>query len=230
MFRNLCILVLLACLMLGCSNTSLKEFIPSNLLASTNPSDFLTDTTYKQVVIEVIQVEQAEPYTGDFDFLISHIKPLVKKPGGISYVIDKPIPLGEVASKTWTDDDALAFETKYAKLTSSADKLVVHLLFVHGVYYDSGETTNAAQIAPHTAVFFYDVYGRNAGQPPVIETHEFGHMLGLVNHGTPARYGHEDSDHSTHCSNIMCIMFWAASSLQSDFCPSCKSDLLNANK
>ena len=38
--------------------------------------------------------------------------------------------------------------------------------------------------------------------------HEFGHVLGLVNNGTPMTQNHEGE--SGHCDNEDCLMFYAA--------------------
>jgi hypothetical protein len=39
--------------------------------------------------------------------------------------------------------------------------------------------------------------------------HEFGHAIGLVNHGMRLTTMHQDTAHGAHCTNDKCTMFWA---------------------
>ena len=40
--------------------------------------------------------------------------------------------------------------------------------------------------------------------------HEFGHILGLTNLGTPLQTAHEDSEHPKHCDVDTCLMYWSS--------------------
>lgn len=42
--------------------------------------------------------------------------------------------------------------------------------------------------------------------------HELGHLLGLVNVGTPLQSGHKDDQHGKHCSNRKCLMYYVVDS------------------
>ncbi len=50
---------------------------------------------------------------------------------------------------------------------------------------------------------------RAAAETAVIN-HEFGHLLGLVNNGTPMIGDHQDEPHGKHCDNSKCLMYYAA--------------------
>ena len=39
--------------------------------------------------------------------------------------------------------------------------------------------------------------------------HEFGHLLGLTNLGTPMVTPHEDAAHMSHCNNSSCLMYYS---------------------
>ena len=41
-------------------------------------------------------------------------------------------------------------------------------------------------------------------------THEFGHILGLTNLGTPMQTNHEDPENEKHCDVESCLMFWTS--------------------
>jgi hypothetical protein len=39
--------------------------------------------------------------------------------------------------------------------------------------------------------------------------HEFGHLLGLVDVGSPTVNPHEDTNHPNHCDSRDCLMYYA---------------------
>lgn len=39
--------------------------------------------------------------------------------------------------------------------------------------------------------------------------HEFGHLLGLVDQGSPMQHSHRDTDNGAHCDNRSCLMYYA---------------------
>jgi predicted Zn-dependent protease len=39
--------------------------------------------------------------------------------------------------------------------------------------------------------------------------HEFGHLMGLVDQGSPMQNDHKDADHGAHCINPSCLMYHA---------------------
>ena len=45
-----------------------------------------------------------------------------------------------------------------------------------------------------------------------VVNHEFGHILGLTNLGTPLQSEHEDEEHPKHCNVENCLMYWASES------------------
>ncbi len=49
-----------------------------------------------------------------------------------------------------------------------------------------------------------------AGTERSVWVHELGHLLGLVDNGTPMLTPREDPDHPKHDLNQECVMYWAA--------------------
>ncbi len=68
------------------------------------------------------------------------------------------------------------------------------------------------------AVFEETIQSLSGGtfEPPewvlqaTVMTHEFGHILGLVNNGTPMLTDHQDEANGKHCDVQDCLMNWAA--------------------
>jgi len=60
------------------------------------------------------------------------------------------------------------------------------------------------------------------GREESVLLHEFGHLIGLVNVETCANH---DSEHSRHCVNQSCAMFYTAPGRNADFDPYCKREI-----
>lgn len=202
--------ILLSLFVTACTSVSSQRFEPDNLFSGMRPLHYLSDTLYDKMIIEVIQVEGAAPLPGDLDALLATAKKYCKKPQGITIITDSIIPRSEVTIQRWKNDDIFQMENKYAKYRTGGKTVVLHYLYVHGVYYDNWQQTAAVTIGPETVAFFYDLYGRyGSHESNIIACHEFGHILGLVNSGTPAiRDEHIDPNNKVHCRNIKCVMYF----------------------
>src|SRR5207247_219007 len=68
-----------------------------------------------------------------------------------------------------------------------------------------------------TCVFGKTMYNNSGGSGQVTRTqllttlleHEFGHLLGLVDQGTPMIAAHKDISNGAHCDNTHCLMYYA---------------------
>ncbi|HEX2682510.1 MAG TPA: hypothetical protein VHL77_01180, partial [Ferruginibacter sp.] len=49
-----------------------------------------------------------------------------------------------------------------------------------------------------------------SGLETIVMEHEFGHLFGLVNYGTPMVNSHEDPNNARHCNNSNCLMYYAS--------------------
>lgn len=225
MKKVLVLFIALFCLVVGCTNTALKLLEPSNLLAGTHPEYFLSHSTYTDLKIEVISVTKGPSYS-DQNFAVQILTPLLDKPNGITIVMDPQIDPTQVTNKSWSDQDLLNFEAKYAKLQTSGSTLVIHMLCVPGLYA-SDPQTNGVQEGPLVSAFFYDrIQNLEGNFSSAIFLHEIGHLFSLVNNGIPANHGHQDTVHGNHCNNLSCIMFDSPTGNQYDFCDYCKSDVV----
>ena len=43
-----------------------------------------------------------------------------------------------------------------------------------------------------------------------VNEHVMGHLLGLVNLGSPMQTNHQDAAHPNHCNNSNCLMYYAS--------------------
>jgi hypothetical protein len=51
----------------------------------------------------------------------------------------------------------------------------------------------------------------------VLLQHEFGHLLGLVDQGSPMQQDHKDTDNGAHCTNRSCLMYFSVETVSSRF-------------
>jgi hypothetical protein len=119
-----------------------------------------------------------------------------------------------------------AVEDANRKYFSSGDQLAAYFLFVDG---NSAEDTGSFQILGqahrNTSMVLYEktvqALSGGLGKPSTatlestILLHEFGHILGLVNVGTPMQSQHQDTANGHHCSSTHCLMYYAVDT--SDF-------------
>ena len=204
----------------GCVGSS-KRFEPANLFASTDPNAYLSAHDYERLVIEVIGVEGVPADATAIAALADTAKMFCNKPAGVEVVWSPLVPRWAQGAREWTEGQLGDFCDRYAKRHTAANTVVLHILFVPGTHTD-GPSVGAVTFAK-------DKVGVFAEADPLwamssILVHEFGHICGLVNNGTPDTHKHEDSDNLGHCKSTACTMFWVSSGVTT-FCQDCHGDL-----
>jgi hypothetical protein len=217
--RHLTIAALVFCLA-GCVGSS-KRFEPANLFAGTDPKAYLSAHVYGRLVIEVLGVEGVPIDLGALGALTDAAKMLCNKPAGVELVQSPLVPRWAHGAQRWTNAQLGAFCDRYSKHRTSANTVVLHLIFVPGNHADGAEV-GAVTFAKDKIGVFAEVDQSRVMSSVLV--HEFGHICGLVNNGTPDTHKHEDSDSSGHCKNTACTMFWVSSGITA-FCQDCLADL-----
>lgn len=184
---------------------------------SVSSNSFLSDQDYTKLRIEIQSVPNHEPTAQTLNNLVSFLKDRLKKPGGIEIVqtsISSP-------GKTTLDLDQIrTIEKESRTLFSSGNTLTAYILFLDAEYAQNNGSSKVLGIAygSSSMVLFEKTIEDNSGglaQPSqtVLETvvaeHEFGHVMGLVNNGTPMLSAHQDKPHGAHCDNSSCLMYWS---------------------
>jgi hypothetical protein len=182
--------------------------------------DFLADTTYTSIQIEVDWVAGHEPDAGALDHLRATLVDLCNKPDGVEIVLDDEVP--DQGAPAWSYDAAEALEVAWRDRYRDPDTgvAVLYYLYVDGNSDRDDDTGRILGYAYHGSSLIMfgqtmdDVSGGLLGLggdvEPTVLAHEAGHVLGLVNNGAEMQTDHEDPDHAHHDADDNCLMYWAA--------------------
>ena len=144
--------------------------------------------------------------------LTAYLTGICNKPGGIN------ITQSQIAAdvNTFTVDSAAIVERQNRTVYTSGNTIAVYILVTDG-FDTSLSTLGFAYRNTSICLFGKDIFTNSGGMGQVtrvaLETsvleHEFGHILGLVNLGTPMQVFHQDTAHGNHCNNTHCLMYYA---------------------
>ena len=190
-----------------------------------------------RITVEVAYEDGAEPYVGQtqtpghtipyWQILEDNLKSLFyARPSQPSFVIPKDISGMKMFAKKkktdWNDKEIFDLSKQVRQAESTGDTADFIVIFLNG-YYNSGSATQpkvlgvsiggTSVIAMFKPVIEASSTGIATPTDKYVEqstlVHEMGHALGLVNNGLPfSSTDHEDHQHSTHCTNPKCVMYW----------------------
>ncbi|MDT8369855.1 MAG: hypothetical protein RQ745_11645 [Longimicrobiales bacterium] len=180
---------------------------------------FLADEEFTALVVEIDVVGALQPGQEALDSLQVFLERRLNKPGGISIVLDESIPSPGLSP--YSVAEVRALEEEHRDTFTEGSTLAAYFLFLDGSF----ETENVLGIAYFNTsmAIFEEVIRNNSGaigepRTEVIEAtvmrHEIGHILGLVNNGTPmlgAQGGpddHHDEAHGAHCTVEGSLMYF----------------------
>lgn len=183
------------------------------------PHDFLSDEKYDFFVTEVVYVDGYKPDQNSSAGLISFLDGRIHKSAGIrSY---GSVAIASPGKSSYSIDDLKELEKAYRTKLPSDTLLSAWIFIVDGDFSGNEDDSKVLGVAygeTSIALFGKTIadYSGGIDQPSkqVLETtvlqHEFCHLLGLVNNGTPMIDNHQDTEHGHHCSNNNCLMYYAA--------------------
>jgi hypothetical protein len=183
-------------------------------------NDLLSDATFKSMIIEVVYVEGFEPSQATIANFVSFLTDRTFKPNGI-LVEKRAIP--SRGNDVYSIATIADIERELRQNYNSEDQIAVWVLFTDG-RSDQDSSTNSVLGTAYwntSFVIFEETIqelSNSTFEPDrtLLETtvinHEFGHILGLTDLGSPMVEDHEDLAHPKHCDVETCLMFWAIES------------------
>jgi hypothetical protein len=182
------------------------------------PHNFLSNDTYKKLIVQIDYVAGYEPTQTALSHLKAFLEQRLNKSSGIEF------NLGGIASPGQTTlslSEIQALEKKNRRLYTKEDVITAYILFADADYNENTSSEQVLGLAYGTSsMVIFDKTIRNLSggitQPPVstveatVSEHEFSHILGLVNNGTSMVNSHQDEANGRHCNNSNCLMYFEA--------------------
>ncbi|MEQ9261563.1 MAG: membrane metalloprotease [Owenweeksia sp.] len=218
--------------------------IPGNdLNTGSSAHDILSADRFGKITIEVQYPAGFTPASGVIAGMEAFLNTHCNKPGGIEVV---PVEINTPDGDSYDFTDIRNIENANRQIYNKENELALYVLFSDKEF--SGNegnqfTLGAAYQNTSTVIFLKTIRDNSGGLGPsealltsTVLHHELGHLMGLVNLGTPQQEDHEDKEHEKHCNVESCLMFWAVESQQiignmenltspPDFDAQCKADL-----
>jgi hypothetical protein len=178
-------------------------------------SRFLQAEPYGSLLVEVAYVSSEQPTSSALSLLQQRLSQHCNKPGGVTVVLGSSIT---ATQSVYSLQDCVNLENQYRKNYASGSQAVLFFLYLNGGSTLDTSTSRTLALTfdgTSTAVFKDSVKASAfssvtpADVEASVDVHEAGHSLGIVNLGAPLTSSHEDLAHPHHCTNDLCVMFWA---------------------
>ncbi|MBT8321184.1 MAG: hypothetical protein KJO90_05885 [Eudoraea sp.] len=190
--------------------------ISANLLATGESAhDLLANTNFSNLLIEIAYVEGFRPLAATManfeDFLrdrtfkenITVEYQALTSPGEETLTLQEIADLESENRTAYNDGNTLAIYIYFADAPADGDDEEQNLVTLGSVYRNTSmviyESTVRAIATRSSLITIADV-------EEAVLSHEFGHLFGLVDLGSPMVNPHEDSGSENHCNVTGCLM------------------------
>jgi len=181
-------------------------------------NDLLSSQNFTKLHLELVYVAGFKPTDNTISNFESFLSERLNKPGDVQIELREIDPLGQ---EVYSITEIRALEDDIRTKYNDENEIAVFGLFLDGEYSENTENGSVLGVAYRNTSFiiFEETVQRFSGQAfapstTVLETtvlnHEFGHLMGMVNAGTPLQSDHQDVEHGRHCTTEDCLMFWTA--------------------
>ncbi len=200
--------VFLSAFVTSCQKEKLEDQDYKTLGTSAN--SFLSATNYTSLKVQISYMPGNEPSDSSINVFNQFLNLYLNKPGGFS-ISKKPIA---ASGKTMlTLKEIVAIENKYRTSFTAGSEIDAHILITDS-YYSIQDILATSYWNTSYVIFGKTLNDFSGGAGQVSKTrlmtlllcHEMGHLMGLVNQGTPMLTNHQDVSHGAHCDNLNCLM------------------------
>lgn len=203
----------------GCKKSEAISNLPSinsenNKVVGASSNDLLSASKYTSVKIEIQYMPGFQPDAASVNNLTAFLNTLINKPGGVTVTQTQIASAGKTVLSL---NDIATIEKNNRTAYTSGSELGVYFLYTDG-NYETGNVLGLAFRNTSMSILGKTIHDNsgNIGQTSrtklesTVLEHEFGHILGLVNIGSPMQTNHQDGTHGNHCNNTNCLMYYAS--------------------
>ncbi|WP_108802416.1 hypothetical protein [Aquimarina sp. Aq107] len=217
--KFLSILLFASFILVGCSDDDDNTLItdgesPNTQPLGTSANDLLSDTNFRGLTVEIVSVEGFAPTTTAVNTFRTFLEERLFKPDGITI---NQRTVSSSGLSPFNIDKIKEIETNTRTEFNEGDEITVYIYFADGTNdNDDGSRVTLGTAYLNTSIVIYESTLRNLSSNPnapmlsTIEAatlnHEFAHLLGLVNIGTPLQSQHENTVSRGHCNVQNCLM------------------------
>lgn len=222
MIKRIAVVLCLGLLFNACSNddTSNSDTPVNKVLnrqeTGSSANNLLSDDSFTSMIIELVYVEGFEPSQTAIDNFALFATSRTFKPDGIS-IEKRAIP--SPGKDSYTIEDIANIEREQRQYYNTSDEIAVWVLFIDGKSdRDEGSQVVLGTAYWNTSFVIYQENVQKLSNSPfeprrsilesTVITHEFAHILGLTDLGSPMQTDHEDEEHPKHCDVPSCLMYW----------------------
>ena len=219
MNKKILLLLLIGFLTVNCSksnddNPASSSFsIKKNVGYSAN--DILSASKFSSLVIDLMYVNGYKPT----DETLVNLKSFIEERTYKTSVIIQPKEIDISLQNEYTLEEIDDIEDDNRSLFTSGNQLAISAIFINGKSSKDTQESKVLGAAYRNTSFviFEETIRSNSDGPfepnrvileSTVVLHEFCHLLGLVNRGTPMVGPHEDAENSSHCNVDQCLMYY----------------------
>ena len=177
--------------------------------------DLLTADDFDSLLVQVQYVQGFAPTAEGLQHLDDFLEARLHKPGGVT--IQVGIQLPSPGRATHTAAQVLSMQAQYRSAYTEGRTLALHLLYLDGEYDGAPNVLGIAYANTSMAIFAETIQQHTGGalEPSfatvegTVAQHEVGHLLGLVDNGSPMQSEHRDEPNGHHCDDPDCLMHFA---------------------
>ena len=176
----------------------------------TSARDFLTASPYNALSIEISYMPGYEPSSTVVSHLKNFLNTYLHKPGGISVSTKQISATGKAV---YSIKEVAELERKVRSIFTHGTTLAAHVMVIDADY-DQAQVLGTSYWNTSICLFGKTFYKYSGGTGQVsrenlyaaLLEHEFGHLLGLVDQGSPMQTQHKEN--GAHCINASCLMHY----------------------
>ncbi|MES2616784.1 MAG: M12 family metallo-peptidase [Bacteroidota bacterium] len=191
-----------------------KDATGNNSTVGESANMILSSTVFDQLDIQIQYMPGYRPDDASVANLVNMVKAYCNKPAGVNYSLTQ---IGASGKSSISLNDVKTLEKDNRTAFNNNKTFCIHILITDAPYSEPN-VLGIAYKNSSLCLFGKTIFDNSGGfgqtsrikLESVVLNHELGHLLGLVDVGTPMQTSHIDADHGRHCNNSNCLMYYTS--------------------